>query len=646
MQLSIIIVNYNVKYFLEQCLCSVIKAIKNIEAEIFVVDNNSTDGSKDFFKDRFPQVTFIWNDKNIGFSKANNIAVNKALGDYILFLNPDTILPEDCLEKCFLFFQTHIDAGAMGIKMLDGAGKFLKESKRSFPSPVTSFYKLSGLARVFPHSKTFAKYHLGNLTENKNHVVDVLAGAFMIIPKKITNAVGSFDENFFMYGEDIDLSYRIKKAGYKNYYFSGSIIIHFKGESTRKGGLNYVRLFYKAMSIFARKHYGEKAFLFNFFIQTAILIRAFFSALRRFIRWVGMPVIDAVIILSSFWITKTAWNFYVKKDVNYSPNLLLIAFPAFTILFLAASYFSGLYDNQFKQRRLNRSVLSAILVLLSIYALLPEDLRFSRGILVLGSLMAFILITVVRWLLIKWKVIESNMEEDEHRKTFIVGTEKEFADVNLIMQHAGMEERILGRVGVNGLDETNIIGNLDSLNNILVSYNVKEVIFCEGAVTFKKIIEVIASLQKKIRVKMYSSCATAIIGSDSKDLSGKYVAADKQIILSQPVSKRNKNFIDVAVSIFFIITFFIHLLTKKNVIAFYKNVFAVLLNNKTWVGYANGNANLPKLKKGVITTTGLPASLNTLPIQSLAASDKWYATDYDVWEDVKIIWEGYKYLDK
>ena len=256
--------------------------MKNIEGEIFVVDNNSTDGSEEFFQNKFPQVKFIWNTKNEGFAKANNLALAKASGDYILFLNPDTIVPEDCFEKCVSFIQAKNNSIACGIKMIDGSGKFLKESKRGFPSPITSFYKLSGLARLFPKSKLFSTYHLGYLDENANHEVDVLAGAFMMIPKKILDTVGGFDESFFMYGEDIDLSYRIQKSGYKNFYFAESCIIHFKGESTKKGSLNYVKMFYKAMSVFAKKHYGgTKAGLFSFFIQVAIVSRASLSVVAH-----------------------------------------------------------------------------------------------------------------------------------------------------------------------------------------------------------------------------------------------------------------------------------------------------------------------------------------------------------------------------
>lgn len=256
MQLSIIIVNYNVKHFLEQCLYSVTKASKNTDTEIFVVDNNSSDGSEAFFAGKFSPVRFIWNKENVGFAKANNQALQLCTGKYILFLNPDTIVPEDCFSKCIAQLESDTTIGALGIQMIDGSGNFLKESKRGFPSPFAALCKLSGLATIFPRSKTFAKYYLGDFDKNHNHEVDVVSGAFMLIPKNIINSVGSFDETFFMYGEDVDLSYRIQKAGFKNYYFAESTIIHFKGESTRKLSVQYLRHFYGAMHLFVKKHYA------------------------------------------------------------------------------------------------------------------------------------------------------------------------------------------------------------------------------------------------------------------------------------------------------------------------------------------------------------------------------------------------------
>lgn len=258
MDLSIIIVNYNVKGLMEQCLLSVLKATAKIKAEIIVVDNASTDGSRDFFSGRFETVHFTWSDVNLGFGKANNLALRKARGEYVLFLNPDTVVPEDCFEKCIGFFRTHEDCGALGVRMLDEKGHFLKESKRGFPTPARSFFKMVGLSKLFPHSKIFSGYHVGHLPENQNHEVEVLAGAFMMLSTEALNRVKGFDEDFFMYGEDIDLSCRIREAGLKNYYFAETSILHYKGKSTPNRSAFYNRHFYGAMKIFVNKHYAAE----------------------------------------------------------------------------------------------------------------------------------------------------------------------------------------------------------------------------------------------------------------------------------------------------------------------------------------------------------------------------------------------------
>ena len=258
-------------------------------AEIFVVDNNSTDGSKDFFAGKFSQVKFIWCKNNNGFGKANNIALQLATGEYILFLNPDTLIPEDCFTKCLAFFDLQQYAGALGIRMIDGSGKYLKESKRGVPSTLPSLYKLTGLAALFPKSKIFARYYLGHLDENENQEVDILAGAFMLIKKTVLDKTGGFDERFFMYGEDVDLSYRIKIAGFKNIYFAKSSIIHFKGESTQRANLSYLRIFYGAMALFVKKHYnGGLALIYSLLIKMAIWTKAIFLALGYLAKKTGI----------------------------------------------------------------------------------------------------------------------------------------------------------------------------------------------------------------------------------------------------------------------------------------------------------------------------------------------------------------------
>ena len=309
MLLSIIIVNYNVKYFLEQCLCSVEKALReaglefgtgdgswnagqgrmpdssgNRGAEIFVVDNHSSDGSAEWLPGRFPDIQFILNTDNKGFGAANNQALARAKGKYILFLNPDTILPEDALSVCLCFMGSHEEAGAVGLRMIDGRGRFLKESRRGYPSPWVALCKMTGLTALFPRSAVFAKYYLGQLPPSEDHPAPILPGAFMFVRAAALDKTGGFDERFFLYAEDIDLSYRIEQAGYRNYYLAGATILHFKGESTKKDA-RYIRLFYKAMSQFRRKHArGIGSRLFNVLLEGAIWGRAGIQVLENAFR--------------------------------------------------------------------------------------------------------------------------------------------------------------------------------------------------------------------------------------------------------------------------------------------------------------------------------------------------------------------------
>lgn len=274
MKLSIIIVNYNVKYFLEQCLNSILDSNIAFNYEIFIVDNNSTDGSIEYLKSQFVQtdIHFIENKNNTGFSKANNQAILLAKGEHILLLNPDTVVGENTLKNVCHFMDSNPISGATGVKMIDGSGRFLPESKRGFPSPWASFCKIFGLASILPKSPLFGAYNLLYLDEDISHEVPILAGAFMMIRKKALNKAGLLDEAFFMYGEDIDLSYRIQQAGYKNYYLP-ECIIHYKGESTNKDDAKYIKAFYGAMKIFYNKYYPYNK-LFSLLVSGGIKTKA------------------------------------------------------------------------------------------------------------------------------------------------------------------------------------------------------------------------------------------------------------------------------------------------------------------------------------------------------------------------------------
>ena len=273
MKLSVIIVNYNVKHYLEQCIDSIEKAGQNITHEIIVADNNSSDGSIPYLKARFPQVTYIENKENLGFAKANNQAIRIAKGEYIMLLNPDTILGESALQDCITFMDSHPSAGAAGVRMLKSDGKFALESRRGIPTPFTSMCKMTGLCTLFPKSKTFGKYYMQYLDENKASEIEIISGACMFIRRSTLEQSGLLDEDFFMYGEDIDLSFRLLKTGKTNHYIP-TRILHYKGESTEKTSYRYVYVFYQAMLIFFRKHYSHYSILLSLPIKTAIYTKA------------------------------------------------------------------------------------------------------------------------------------------------------------------------------------------------------------------------------------------------------------------------------------------------------------------------------------------------------------------------------------
>ena len=291
MKLSAIIVSYNVKHYVRQCLQSLLRAAADFEMEVFVVDNASTDGTPAFLKqyfpkEKFPRLKLIENTVNVGFGKANNMALNESSGDYILFINPDTLVGEDTLRSCLSFYESHPHTGGIGVRMLKPNGTFAPESRRGLPTPFTSFCKILGLSKIFPRSRVFGRYYMRYLDEREANPIEVVSGAFMMAPHSVLNKVGGFDEDFFMYGEDIDLSYRILQAGYQNYYLPARIL-HYKGESTEKSSYRYVYVFYEAMLIFYDKHFKHSGFLLSVPIRTTVYLLAVYALLYNEIGRLG-----------------------------------------------------------------------------------------------------------------------------------------------------------------------------------------------------------------------------------------------------------------------------------------------------------------------------------------------------------------------
>ena len=283
MELTVVIVNYRVKYLLEQTLRSVEQAMQGMTGEVIVVDNKSGDDSIAFSRERHPDVTYIENQENVGFARANNQAIMQARGEFTLILNPDTIITPQCLQEGIAWMRSHPKCGAIGARMMDANGVFLPESKRAFPAPWVSFCKIFSLSKLFPRSPWFAKYHLRYLSDLEPQCINILSGAYMLCRTDVLQKLGGFDEDFFMYGEDIDLSYRIVKAGYEN-WFLPTPMVHYKGESTHKDSMRYVRIFYDAMLIFYRKHFPRFNVIFYPIVKLGVMVRAGMSMAKRLIK--------------------------------------------------------------------------------------------------------------------------------------------------------------------------------------------------------------------------------------------------------------------------------------------------------------------------------------------------------------------------
>ncbi len=375
MKLSVIIVSYNVRSLLEECLRSAEKASQGIESEIIVVDNNSADNSAGMVALKFPEVKLVRNNENLGFSRANNQAREHAGGKYVLFLNPDTVIKENTFRVCIDFMDSHPGAGAMGVKMTDAKGRYLPESKRAVPTPMIAFYKLSGLTALFPRSKTFGRYYLGHLDKNKPHQIEVLTGAFFFARKEALDKVGWFDESFFMYGEDIDLSCRLLQNNYTVHYHPGTSIIHYKGESTRKSSINYVLIFYRAMAIYAKKHFNSPGtFLLVFLLFIAIYFRAGLSIFKRLFSRLLVPALDAAVIYAGWLIIPAAWEQQISATgKGYPSENPTVIIPALILIWILSIYLSGGYRVPFGIVKALRGIFYGSLLILIIYGMLSEE---------------------------------------------------------------------------------------------------------------------------------------------------------------------------------------------------------------------------------------------------------------------------------
>ena len=648
MKLSIIIVNYNVKYFLLQLLESLERSKTTFDREVIVVDNASTDGSMQLVSDRFPQIITINNKENVGFSKANNQGIRISRGKYVLLLNPDTIVQEDTLESAVRFMEEHPEAGALGCRMIDGAGNYLPESKRSLPTPVVAFYKAFGFASLFPTSKKFNAYYLGHLPEDQIHEVEVLTGAFMLMPREVLDQVGLLDEQFFMYGEDIDLSYRIFAAGYKIYYFPRTSIIHFKGESTRKDSLTYIRNFYRAMIVFARKHYsGRKASMLGLTLNMAIYFRAVLSLIRRVFRQFGLMILEwGLIIGSLIWFSSWWANFYFQDPHYYDgsfirSNIILYA----TIWIMSFSWF-GAYEKPFYWSRQWKGLAAGWLVIATLYGLLGPMLRPSRALIVVSGPIVMILVTLVRLVYHRYSLGYWPFSKGSKGRYVIVGEEEEALRISSLVHQNRPELMLAGRVVSNeetARGEDVNLGSLQHLDQIVRFHQVDEIIFSSRNVPSSDIMQWMTKLGARYRFKIAPDQSHSVIGSMSKNLPGELYTYDIAYNLDAQYLRRNKRILDIFLAVLLLLTSPVLSLFVDDKAGFFKNLIEVMKGKSTWVGYLTSNEDhaFPRLRPGVLG----PLATQDLPDSELAHdADFLYARDYNLWKDVTLIATNIKSL--
>lgn len=631
-QLTVIVVNYNVEYFLDQCLQSVRNASTGLNIEVIVVDNASRDGSVEMLKQKYSDFNCIFNEENVGFSKANNQGINVAKGKYVLLLNPDTVVSETTFVQAIEYMDAHPKTGGLGVRMIDGRGNFLPESKRGLPTPMVAFYKIFGLSKIFPKSKRFGQYHLGHLSEFETNEIDILSGAFMLMRKEALNKVGNLDEAFFMYGEDIDLSYRIQKGGYNNVYFPETTIIHYKGESTKKSSVNYVFVFYRAMIIFAKKHFsGNNAWLFSFLINAAIYFRAFLAITTRLIRKLFLPFFDLAVIVTGLFALTAYWK---MSNIEFPEELIRYSIPAYGLTWVGVVYFNGGYDRPIKLFKFLKGTLLGTVPILIAYAILPKSLQFSRLFIFVGA--AWVLLyyltsrTALHFLLPGW----FRLTNTEKKDFAIYGSEKEFHRVSELLSQTE-----------SNLGETFHVKNKNELNSLNKSTN--ELVFCSADIKNREIIETMSELQRSsFDFKIAPKGRNHLIGSNSIDTAGELYILNLNALVSAE-NKRKKRLFDVLASTGILLSLPVTIFLYQNKSGFVRNITQVFIGKRSFIGFSEElswkDVRLPRIRKGILTPDDGFAFQNEEITEKL---NLLYARDYSMRKDFSILWKAWRKLDR
>ena len=636
MKLSVIIVNYNVRAYLEQCLRTVFEALKGIEGDVFVVDNQSTDGSVEMVREKFPNVRLIANADNVGFSRANNQAIRESDAEYVLLLNPDTVVGEDVFHKVIAFLDAHPKAGGLGVKMIDGTGQFLPESKRGLPTPAVAFYKIIGLTRLFPHSRTFGRYHLGHLPENQASPIEILSGACMFLRKRTLDEVGLLDESFFMYGEDIDLSYRITMGGYENWYLPDARIIHYKGESTKKSTVNYVFVFYNAMAIFAKKHFMRKRpDVLAGLINGSIYLSAAGAIVTRFLKRALLPMLDVLVVFSLMVLGQYVLG-NMPPDTGKLQGFVMVGAGCVVV-----SSIFGVYDLPVRLGNVLKAATICAVVGLSLWVFSGKDL--IQGIifgylLVIGTLA----LLTSRVLLHALRVRPFSLRTRDRKRILAIGSEEETEHAfSLLWQtHFG-----LGRQKQMTAAEANAPQAREAIRRKIRKHGMDEVVFCAKDLKWGRIIELMEQLKRTgVMFKIAQPAREFIIGPSSIESVQDLLIMEEHAVHSS-AARRKKRILDVTVSLLLLVLLPLTIWFVRDKVGFMGNIVRVVGGSTSWVGYfpkTEKGARLPRIRPGILDPVRAD-HLEPVPL-TVHRVNLTYAKDYRVGWDLRLIWRGFSRL--
>jgi len=642
LDLSIVIVNYNVKEFLSQCLDSIYQSKTDYGFEVIVVDNQSSDSGEAEILSQFPKVRWINNEENLGFGKANNVGFQAAQGTYTLILNPDTVLRSDTLEKSIDYLKSHPEVGGLGIQGIDGSGRFLPESKRALPTPLVALWKISGLSALFPTSKTFAKYHLGHLSKDENHEVDILVGCYMMVPTKLLLEVGGFDPRYFMYGEDIDLSYELQKTGKKNIYFSESKIIHYKGESTKRGSLNYVRMFYQAMILFAQKQFsGGAAWAYKSLIYVGIYLRAGLAVVARIARSAFAPVLDAAVLYFLLNSVKTYWelNHRFINGGSYPDIYTYNVQGAYVLLWVLGLWISGTYFKGAQPKNIVRSMLITTVIIGFGYGLLPEELRFSRALLVLGALVGTASLIVYRGLIaaVTGQRVFSN--EQLQPRVLFYGSQNNQGALEKILSESGVRPSFLWHQ--KPLENQ----SFEQLEALVKLHRINELVVDCASSSYDELIAITEVLGSQTSVKSLLPERAFIIGSNSSLSQG--LTYKKALRITDANYLRQRRVYELGITLFLILTLPVSFLVAqiagrgKGWRLWVTNTGALLTGKRTLLGYSKSigeKFSLPYMPQPIFDICReLPQELDFSQNAKALAED--YAKEASVRTDLLRLWQ-------